>query len=224
MNRTRMVGMVGLGLLGLAGTGASAQTMHYQNNFEGGWLDYRWGGNSRIMQDAPIFTTFNGWHSNAIATFMVEQPLITISANSFIQYTLLFDFYAFDSWDGHTTTSPDRFMVEVDGETMFDESFSNTPGRPQTFREPDMARANIGGRTSAPDAIYRNISLTFEAPAIADMKSRIRFLDGGLGGYSDESWGIDNIRLTYRVVPTPGAVGLALVGSVLMMRRRQRGA
>lgn len=221
MNRTRTVGLFGLGLLAIAGSSANASTMLYQNNFEAGWLDFHWQGNSRLMQDAPIFTTFNGWQSNTVVDFHLAQAAPVLLADQYVEYTLLFDFYAFDSWDGDTPSGSDRFLVSINDVVKFNESFSNNPAFPQSFRGPDLPRANYGGRTSWNDAIYRNIAITFKAPAI-DPKVRILFYDGGLGGYNDESWGIDNFRLSYNVVPTPGAVGLALAGGVLMAGRRKR--
>lgn len=224
MTRSHLLAAVGLGLAGLGVSTAHAQTLIYQNNFEAGWLDYRWYGNSRLNQDATIFTTFNGWHSNTYTEVHVAQPAVTtLQPGEMLEYTAMFDLYIFDSWDGYWATGADRFMVDVNGVQRFNESFSNDPNKPQSFRAPDMPRANYGGRTAAADAIYRNIALTFKVPADAD-KVRMRFMDGGLGGYADESWAIDNFRLSYTVVPAPGAVGLALAGGMLMIPRRRRGA
>lgn len=221
MTRTRAIGLFGLGLLAVAGSGASASTMLYQNNFEGGYLDFHWQGNSRIGTDATIYTVFNGHQSNTAIDFHYAQAAPSLLTGQYVEYTLLFDFYAFDSWDGDSAAGSDRFMVYINDAIKFNESFSNNPALPQSFREPDMPRANYGGYTSWNDAIYRNISIVFKAP-LNDPKVRIRFQDGGLGGYNDESWGIDNFRLSYNVVPTPGAVGLALAGGVLMAGRRRR--
>jgi hypothetical protein len=224
MLRSHLVAAVGLGLAGLGVSAANAQTLIYQNNFEAGWLDYRWYANSRLMQDAPIFTTFNGWHSNTATEVHVAQPSMTsLQPGEMLEYTATFDLYIFDSWDGYWATGADRILVEVNGVQRFNESFSNDPNKPQSFRAPDMPRANYGGRTAAADAIYRNVALTFKVPADAD-KVRMRFMDGGIGTYTDESWGIDNFRLSYSVVPAPGAVGLALAGGMLMLPRRRRGA
>ncbi len=222
MLRSHLLAAVGLGLAGLGVSAAQAQTMIYQNNFEAGWLDYRWTGNSRLNQDATIFTTFNGWHSNTVSHVAVLQPTLSLAADTFVEYTATFDLYIFDSWDGYWAGGADRVIVQVNGVTKFDESFSNDANRPQSFRAPDMPRANYGGRTSALDAIYRNVSITFKAPSTD--KVRLSFMDGGIGTYTDESWGIDNFRLAYSVVPAPGAVGLALAGGMLMLPRRRRGA
>jgi MYXO-CTERM domain-containing protein len=196
--------------------------MLYQNNFEAGWLDFHWQGSSRLSMDAPIFTTFNGWQSNTTIDFHVAQATAPTLTGQFIEYTLLFDFYAFDSWDGDGPAGSDRFMVFVNDALKFNESFSNTTN-PQSFRAPDMPRSNLGGRTSWNDAIYRNIALTFSAP-LNDPKVRLFFQDSGLGGYNDESWGLDNFRLSYSVVPTPGTAGLTLAGAALIAGRRRRKA
>ena len=222
MIRSHLLAALGLGLAGLGVSAAQAQTLLYQNNFEAGWLDYRWTGNSRLNQDATIFTTFNGWHSNTVSHVAALQPTPALAQDTFIEYTATFDLYIFDSWDGYWVGGADRIIVQANGVTKFDESFSNDPNKPQSFRAPDMPRANYGGRTSALDAIYRNISITFKAPTTD--KVRLSFMDGGIGTYTDESWGIDNFRLAYSVVPAPGAVGLALAGGLLMIPRRRRGA
>ncbi len=49
------------------------------------------------------------------------------------------------------------------------------------------------GFSSHPDAIYRSITLSFTAAATG---STIRFSDGGLQSIDDESWGLDNVRVT----------------------------
>ena len=49
------------------------------------------------------------------------------------------------------------------------------------------------GFSSHPDAIYRSVTLSFTA---SDTASTIRFSDGGLQSIDDESWGIDNVRVT----------------------------
>lgn len=224
MGRMRLAGLIGLGLLGVAGSSANAATPYYQNNFEAGWLDFRWSGNSRVIQDAPIYTSFNGWHSNTVSDFLCKTPDPTLQPGEYVMMTLTFDLYIFDSWDGQTPGGSDRFMVLMNNNVLFDHSFSNMPNRPQSFREPDMVRANYGGRSTAVDAIYRNVSIDFVSPGAAGHTINLRFKDGGLGGYADESWGIDNFRLSYTIVPAPGAVGLAIAGGALMLGRRKRGA
>lgn len=216
------LGVVGLMLVGVAGSSASAATTLYENNFEAGWLDFRWTADSRLAQDANIFSTFNGWHSGHTSDFRHTLPAQNLLPGEAIQFTLTFDLYIFDSWDGYSPAGSDEFMVIINNEQKMRDSFSNNPARPQSFREPDMVRANYGGRTSYNDAIYRNITIKFDAPN--DSKVRISFRDAGLGGVADESWGIDNFKLAYSVVPSPGAVGLAITGGVLIAARRKRTA
>jgi uncharacterized protein YjiK len=59
-------------------------------------------------------------------------------------------------------------------------------------RVSNAAYRNLGF-SSHPDAIYRSITLSFTA---ADTGSTIRFSDGGLQSIDDESWGLDNVRVT----------------------------
>ncbi|MGB3654095.1 MAG: CARDB domain-containing protein, partial [Rivularia sp. (in: cyanobacteria)] len=110
-------------------------------------------------------------------------------------YGLEFDFYAIDSWEGNDTpTRPDYLNIFVDNTQVFQETFSNFSDIPQTYnRQPDIGGVNNNlGFSSWDDSIYRKIPITFTA---IGSTTQIRFADGGLQGLSDESWGIDNVRV-----------------------------
>ena len=127
----------------------------YFTDFESGvhpaWIDPRW-----EASQTTYFTRFLGRFDNN------SQTLLLTNVTPGQSYTLTFDFYPIDSWDGGGT---DFFYVGADGVQLLRDTFSNyngnPPGSPQTFRSPDEGRAAFGFEPSFVDAIYRSIRLTF---------------------------------------------------------------
>jgi hypothetical protein len=217
-------------LLLLAGFASAQSVTLYSNTFEARELGSMWSLGTHLSDYTRTFTTFNGQYSSGSTTLTLGAAARPAGASSALsspynQYTLTFDFYALDSWDGSSSSyGPDRFKVLVNDVTLFDNTFSNHVGGTQTFRAPDVGGSNLGYGTWN-DAIYRNISLTFRDPGTSTI--RILFKDGGLQGVNDESWGIDNVRVSYvrvtppTVVPAPSA-GLVLAGGAGLLSRRRR--
>ena len=215
---------VALLALASASTLARAQTggLLYQTNFEEGYLDGHWTGNSRLQLDASVFSTFNGYQSGTVIDFLQHEAVTAnpLPPGMWARYTLMFDLYAFDSWQG--TAGGDRFLISCNGTSIFNESISNNPAQAQTLRAPNT-RAALGGRSTYADSIYRNIAITFDPVTNPlDPNLRFRFSDSGtLGGVNTASWGLDYVRLSWTTGPAPatlGALGLAL----MLSGRRQR--
>ncbi len=135
-----------------------------------------------------------------------------------IRYTLTFDFYAIDSWDGNDSRNgPDRFEINNGRTKLFSETFGNA-WLDQTFRAPDVGRADMGyGRYT--DAIYRKITVQWEQGLGEQVK--LWFYDKGLQGVSDESWGIDNVEVKYEFVPAPASLPMLAMGGLLAGRRKR---
>jgi hypothetical protein len=142
------------------------------------------------------FTRFLGRLSNGSTTL----TLPTVPGRG---YVVEFDLMIIDSWDGNNTSyGPDYFNVDVDGTRVFHHTFTNS-GANQTYpRVPDVGGQNFGW-SGWNDAIYRGVSIPFIA---ADTSTAIRFYDGGLQGLSDESWGLDNVRVRTQDIGLTGRV------------------
>ncbi len=223
---------------------AQPQTL-FSDNFESSTIKPQW---SWVhLNKLTPFTQFSGRYSNNTIKLVVDAPQGPRGSDDggagggdgggsggdgggsgggggggqidSILYTLSFDFYAIDTWDGNDThNGPDRFEINNGKSKIFSETFGNV-WLDQTFRAPDVGRWNMG-YGAAPDSIYRQISVQWVQPLGEQVKLWI--YDKGLQGLSDESWGIDNVNLKYEFVPTPGVLGVAGVGGVVAIRRKRR--
>jgi hypothetical protein len=220
--KTRMLALAACGAMGLVGGLASAQVQLYSNNFEStlpGW-DYGFSGPTVLHREENQYMgRFNGRYSatDAIGLF-VANPVTSLASGVTQRVTLTFDLYIIDSWDGdYPGYGPDHFIVRLNGSEIFNEAFSNQNDS-QTFRAPDV-RFNMGWN-GAPDAIYRDVSITVNATP--GQNFNYVFTSTPLTGYWDESWGIDNVRVSYDLVPAPGVAGVMVAGLGLAGRRRRR--
>lgn len=159
------------------------------------------------------FTRFLGRFSNA--TLRLTLGGVEIGA----LHTFSFDFLAIDSWDGDDERwGRDVMGLRMNGETIFEESFSNTPSFAQSYEgTPDVRWVDLGFGT-ANDAIYREMSFEFVAESST---MTFDFFAQGLQHIDDESWGIDNVALRKLAVPGPATGAAALLGLAAMGRRRR---
>ncbi|WP_156804809.1 CARDB domain-containing protein [Synechococcus sp. PCC 6312] len=180
------------------GNNLAGQQLVYREDFENG-VGAEWSARAVDATHLNSFTRFSGRWSNSSQT-------LTLPTQTGVNYTLAFDFYALDSWEGsNTTNGPDYFDVSVNGQLAFHETFSNISGFPQSFRSPDQGGASINlGFASFGDAIYRQIPITFTATGAT---TQIRFAANGLQGLADESWGIDNVRVTQAAIEPSSQLG-----------------
>ncbi len=227
MNIARFALAGGLALLGMIAPSAHAQTVRtlYENSFEARELGSVWSTNTKLAIAGSTLTTFNGNYSNGFTRLTLPaatRPQNVAGSSTFLfnRFTVKFDLYILDSWDGNETTyGVDRLKVLVNSVAKFDETFTNHTGITQSFRSPDVSGSNLGF-AGWRDAIYRGVSFTFDDPGTSTLA--IQWQDGGLQGISDESWGIDNVKVTYQVVPAPGPASCLLAGLGLLARRRRR--
>ncbi len=188
-DRALTVGEVGaIFTAGSAGKCAArpAAAAPYFADFETG-TGPEWSLGSVEASEPLSFTRFTGRFGNQAQTLYLTNLVPGQS------YTLGFDFYAMDSWDGNAGAG-DYFNVQVNGVPVFHETFSNNANS-QTFPgSPDEGRANFGFN-SYTDAIYRDIEIPFVA---SNAVAAITFSGQNLEAIDNESWGLDNVsvRLT----------------------------
>lgn len=139
------------------------------------------------------------------------------------QYSLFFDLYLFDTWDGYDGTfGVDRFKVAVNGEVLFSEVL-------ETF---EPWENELGGWTQPgrhgynpqfKDLIYYGLEVRFTVADPGELLV-IDFIGETSQSIGDESWGIDNVsvvRTSGRAVPA-GPTSLVLLGGLMMGARRRR--
>lgn len=218
-------------LAGLTLTAAAhADQVLYHNDFEAGIIDPQWGATARLEQ-AGIFTKFVGRYSENIGNTLNNSVSLTLPAwsgddtgnpggGSATPYTLSFDFYAIDSWDGNATLNgPDLFEVIINGVNLFSYTFSNSAS-PQSYPNlPTIGPSFLNYNAGDKDSIYRSISIPFSIGAATQYT--IKWRSNGLQGAQDESWGIDNVNVTY-AVPTPGSIALLGAAGLVLTKRRRR--
>jgi hypothetical protein len=198
--------------------GAARADVFYSQNFENSGYLPEWTPNQH-EDYAPAFSRFIGRYSNDAVSLTRARPA-GYGGPSVTGTTILlqFDLYIIDSWDGSEPTyGPDYFRMFVNGNMIFNETFANQHNY-QTYREPDIGRFQMGFDQRYVDSIYHmSIPFDFNGPSM-----EIFFQGVGLQGVNDESWGLDNVRLS--VVPVPGPAALAVLGlgiGMTGMRRRR---
>ncbi len=142
---------------------------------------------------------------------------------SAIDYTLVFDLYLFDSWDGAYAGEygPDMFGVSANNETLLWEGWHSTKTWLNPV-EPTVGPVNLGFNSQYADSIYRDMELTFSVDPAVDT-IWIDFIGAtSVTNLDDESWGIDNVRVYVANVPAPSSVALGSLGLVLASTRRRR--
>ena len=153
--------------------------------------------------------TTNTAHTNNLTEFLgnfgsdtVSLTLIRLPTHSEVQ--LRFDLYLLDSWDGDGTNcpgcGPDYFLVGHGAglRNLLFETFGTNQSYSATRPEP--SRCQLGFNSAYCDAIYRNINNGFYFPHKGDSLN-LNFSAMGLQALSDESWGIDNVRIALILEP-----------------------
>ena len=103
-------------------------TTVFADNFESGSANAAWSQNTVDASLPGIFTDFLGRFSSGGDTLNLSG----LTAGQ--TYTLKFDLYALDSWDGLATSAgPDIFNVTVDGSRKLSAALANFTGSVQTF-------------------------------------------------------------------------------------------
>lgn len=153
--------------------------------------------------------------------------------------TLTFDLYLIRTWDGSSSGTAfdfgnDSFKLSVgDGPVLLDNTFSNGnpagqsfgpasinpqfTGAAETYSLGYVVPGSILAKPQVMDSVYR---LSFNFAHTTDQLT-LNFSGYGLQAMEDESWGLDNVRVS--MVPEPGMapmLALGLLAVVWRVRRR----
>jgi len=139
-----------------------------------------------------------------------------------------------DSWDsdnGTAGTTPDELQIKVDGVQVFLGTWSNQTGSHNTAVGTLLGSgSNLGFSASFRDRAYDTTGasqLTAIAHSASTLTIDILATGAGWQGGSDESWGMDNFRVTVdtMAVAVPEPITIALFGFGLgglgLVRRRR---
>ncbi len=181
LSSAEIAGIFAAGASGKCVTVAGA-AVPYQTDFENG-IGPEWMQPTTDNSESIVFTRFSGQFDNG------GQMLTLTNLVPGQSYTLGFDFYALDSWDGG---SSDYLNVAVNGSQLFHYTFANYNVTQTYPGSPDEGSANYGFNQGYADAVYRNIEVTFTA---TNAITQIGFAGQNLEGIGNESWGVDNVSV-----------------------------
>ena len=139
---------------------------------------------STAAQTSASSTRFAGIYSSGTLGLRLNTTPDT-------EYTLIFDVYLLNTWDGDNTQwGPDYFSVTVDGDAEFRGTYSSALGASYSWPDyPETMRQACFVNTAG---VYRSVVVDFTA---TNTVTFINFNGENLQAWSDEGWGIDNVRI-----------------------------
>lgn len=214
-----------IGFVSTAALAVDGETIVYQNDFENVAAISGWSSLAHTV--SPSGRGFLGEFGAQDVVLNLEN----LVAHDTIKVD--FDVYLIRTWDGVTSGDMDRFRMMVDDAVLLDSTFavsrlSNTT-RIQNYPDPLGGGTHLH-RTGAienntlgftwnaipVDAVWRfSFTIPHSAPT-----ATLTFSGIGLQDVSDESWGLDNVRVA--VVPAPASIVLSGIGIFLIARRTRR--
>ncbi|MDD1457444.1 hypothetical protein MEN95_21380, partial [Dolichospermum sp. ST_sed7] len=150
---------------------------------------------------------------NFLGEFSNDTVSLTLNTQANSTVSLEFDLFILKSWDGSYSGTGDFFTLSIaGGQTLLNTTFtlySNQQAYPGTF-----GNETYPGRTGATenntlgyyydgDSVY-HISSTFQSPS---NNLTINFAGSNLQGIDNESWGLDNVKVTTLTIPTALSAG-----------------
>lgn len=216
-SRSLLPVLAALSLTAVAGS-ASAQVV-FQDDFSSGSATAEW-------SDTSIFTTPSG--ENLLGRFSNNQVSLSLTGlPSHDSITLSLRLWIMNTMDGS-----EPIQITAGDTLLMDSTFANFFGGQQFYpnargTEPTSpaGTGSIGGSNPLQMSLINGLDmgssgydLSFTLPHDASSLT-IVFAGSAMQGVADESWGLDNVKVT--AVPTPGASLLALAGGSLIARRRR---
>ncbi|WP_374476423.1 Ig-like domain-containing protein [Zoogloea sp.] len=185
-------------------------TTVFSDSFEGG-AKANWSTLNTNKAETAVFSEFSGRFNNASQTL----NLTGLSAGQ--TYTLSFDLYALDSWDGESG-SPDQIQVSVDGTPVLSRTISNSLSYAQTLDASAGIRLQIvptlTGLSGTPG---KDSSFTLQGSGFMEGASTITVgginqVDGGKTGTPDVSGSRNSQLLTVLPLSLDGPVRISTEG------------
>ena len=142
-----------------------------------------------------------------------------------------FDLLAIDSWDGSTNDvggigGPDYFQVNVGpaNSLVWRETIDfrvESDGSISTSADAALIQrgSNLGFNSRWPDTVY-HVGFLVDPHSATDFQMNFLAYGPRWSGGNDESWGIDNLKIS--TVPEPGTLALLGLGLVGMAARRRK--
>jgi hypothetical protein len=142
--------------------------------------------------------------------FVTVEETVTLTLRDLKPHTfatVAFDLYLLKSWDGNNRTyGPDRWRLRVqDGPALLDTTFSNNPKTGADLSQQNYPAANSPRQSGA--ASVNTLGYTFYGDSIYHFSFNFPHAAGTLvlnfssslfegKGTEDESWGLDNVRVS----------------------------
>lgn len=231
----------------LASAAAYADVTAYENDFESnlsgtGSATATWtviGGGSGAINTAPNGQNFLGLDDGANLGFSNHTVTLKLSGlPTYTGFSLAFDFHAIQTWDGNDfSVGPDLFGVSAKADTrsfsiltttfsnwsFYDQSYSDNFFSSHPAQTGAVAVNSLGYPLAmAGDATYHITSGWGFGETTGDLT--FTFYGVNLQGNADESWGIDNLKVTVSAVPEPTSLalfgaGILMMGAIALRRR-----
>jgi hypothetical protein len=165
--------------------------------------------------------------NETVTKFSAELfPLLEVRP---FEITVEFDLLIQDAWVGNAI-EPSLFVLKDQlGSNLLRTSFSNFPDRTQSFPSP-YPGASFPGQTSAiatvsaPEVaslyhieLRHILTSNTWSPLLLNHGYALNFSAEGLS--QGASWGLDNVRVSYQVIPESSSLRLVLVASIVVAFR-----
>lgn len=225
MDKSMMLKSIAASLL-ITVSGTASAAVSYFNDFsgpsDGNWSSY------------ATYTTTESPVNKVLGRFSGATGGSTLSLAGFsvgVTVALEFDLYLFDSWDRHFTNAntvspywnPDQVQVSLNGNVIdsfgYESSNFVTQGSTGSLLAP-KATGQLGGSSNwngtVDDRVF-HVTMLFSntSPSL-----NLTFAALGSQPLYDESFGIDNIRVT--TVPGPSSVLLMAAGAMAVYRKKSK--